>query len=265
MAKRSQRQSRDEFPDTESRYRQKNPRQTKLEIYPKTEAQRRLVNTIEVCDQVFVFGPAGTGKTFIPSAMAANMLDAKAVGRIVAVRPNVPAGPTLGLKPGTLEDKLAEWIAPMVEVFNRALGASHVQNLMKNQTIEFVPLETMRGRTFDHAFVLMDEAQNVTPEQMEMFMTRIGEHSKVVVNGDIAQSDLRGGHGSGLEHALRLAKSYAIPVGTVEFSVDDVVRSGTAAMWVKAIWANRKTRTGDDDQQQGDCSGLHRLLDVHDV
>jgi phosphate starvation-inducible PhoH-like protein len=218
-----------------SNYSTKKTTQTKLPpLEHKNATQRRLISLIRTGEQTFVTGPAGTGKTYIAARIAADMYDAKDVCKIILTRPNVPSGPTLGLFKGSMEEKMAAWVVPILYVLERALGASRVDYAMKRGHIEVVPFETMRGRTFDDAFILLDEAQNTTPHEMQMFLTRIGEHSKVVVNGDLMQSDLK--HTSGLTAAIRLMGKYGIRAGHVEFTLDDIVRSGLCAEWVRAFY-----------------------------
>ncbi len=223
-----------------SSYRAKNPHQITDIFEPIGDRQEELVASICTNTQTIVTGPAGTGKTYVAARMAASMLDNGEVQKIVLTRPNVASGPTLGLFPGTMEEKMAEWTVPIMAVFNEVFGESHVKNLIRNGKIEVVPFETMRGRTFDNAFVILDEAQNTTPHEMKMFLTRIGEHSKVVINGDTTQRDSRGrfdeDREDGLSMAVQLVARFSLPVGVAEFGIDDVVRSGITAQWVKAFY-----------------------------
>lgn len=219
-------------------------RAAKAPIEPQTENQTILHNAMYDPDiaQVFVFGPPGTGKTYVTTGVASQLLVERRVKKIVISRPNVPAGPTLGLMPGTYDEKVAPWAAPVMEVLNERLGSGHVEYLLKVKVIEFVAFETMRGRTFNNAVVILDEAQNATPEQMRMFNTRLGRNSLAVVNGDIAQSDLQHGAWSGLADALELVEFNHIPAKVVEFTLDDIVRSDICAMWARAYWKRDRAR-----------------------
>ena len=157
----------------------------------------------------------------------------KTIDKIIITRPNVAAGKSIGYFPGTLEEKMMPWVMPVLEVLHWNLGKGAVETGIKNGNIEIAPFETMRGRSFQDAFVILDEAQNVTPHEMKMFLTRIGENCKVVLNGDIMQSDL--GETSGLSKAIHLAKKHMIPVPVVEFTADDIVRSVLCKQWIMAF------------------------------
>ena len=192
-------------------------------IEAKTPAQERYINAIKSFKLTFATGPAGTGKTWLCAAIAAQELEAKRIDRIIITRPAVEAGESLGFLPGELEEKFDPYLTPFREVLYERLGKAFTEYLIKAGRIEAAPLAYMRGRTFKDAFVILDEAQNTTPTQMKMFLTRIGVNAKVVVNGDTAQKDVHGQ--SGLEDAI--ARLSFIPsVKHVRFSVDDVVRSG---------------------------------------
>lgn len=189
----------------------------------KTETQKRYINAIKNFQLTFATGPAGTGKTFIAAALAAQALQAGSIEQIILTRPAVEAGESLGFLPGELEEKFDPYLQPFLDVLNRRLGKSYVECLVKNEKILAVPLAYMRGRTFRDAFVILDEAQNTTPVQMKMFLTRIGENCRVVVNGDVDQQDTPGE--SGLTDAIRRC-SWIPSVKTVEFTRADIVRSG---------------------------------------
>jgi phosphate starvation-inducible PhoH-like protein len=192
-------------------------------LAPKTETQRRYINAIKNYPLVFGTGPAGTGKTFIAGAIAAEMLSSRRVEKIVITRPAVDAGESLGFLPGELEEKYGVYIQPFRDVLDERLGKSWVDNLLKLGKIEAAPLAFMRGRTFKNAIVILDEGQNTTPTQMKMFLTRIGENCSVIVNGDIKQKDIPGP--SGLEDAIKRV-SWIPSVKVIEFGRNDVVRSG---------------------------------------
>ena len=166
----------------------------------KTENQQRYLNALRTCTQVFAIGPAGTGKTFLPTAYAADLMRDKQIARIVLTRPNVPAGPSLGFFPGELEEKMA-------------------------------PFETMRGRTFHDSIVIVDEAQNLTESEMYMILTRIGEESQLIVTGDVVQKDIK--TVSGLERAIDIINRDLVDAELVVFDHNDVVRGGITAQWVK--------------------------------
>ena len=180
-----------------------------------------------------VLGPAGTGKTWIAATHAADLLRQRKVGKIVLTRPNVPSGRALGFLPGSLEEKFGPWATPLVEAIKERIGAAAYEIALKNGDIEMVPFEVMRGRSWKDCFVLLDEAQNATPHEMKLFLTRIGEDCRVVLNGDASQCDLR--EASGLRTVIDLIRANDLPVPVIEFTVADVVRSGLCAMWVRAF------------------------------
>ncbi len=200
-------------------------------------AQADYIDAIRTSPQVVVLGPAGTGKTWIAATEAADMYRQRRIGKIVLTRPNVPCGRSLGFFPGTMEDKFAPWAAPIVEAIKERIGAAAYDIALRNGDIEMVPFEVMRGRSWKNAFVLLDEAQNTTPAEIKTFLTRVGEECKVVVNGDVGQCDLD--EASGLAAVLALIRAHDLPVPVVEFGVEDIVRSGHCAMWVRAFEAAR--------------------------
>jgi len=168
-------------------------------IRPKTLNQKRYVDAIDTHTIVFGIGPAGTGKTYLAMAKAVQALQAKQVNRIILTRPAVEAGERLGFLPGTLYEKIDPYLRPLYDALHDMVDPESIPKLMAAGTIEVAPLAYMRGRTLNDAFVILDEAQNTTPEQMKMFLTRLGFGSKIVVTGDVTQVDLPGGHrGSGL-------------------------------------------------------------------
>lgn len=205
----------------------------------KTERQKELIQSIRQNIQTFVTGPAGTGKTYVTAAMAAEMFSKdKKIEKIILTRPNVPAGRSLGFLPGDLNEKMANWVIPVVTVLKERLGWS--ENLyelaLKRGKIEVVPFETIRGRSFKNAFVILDEAQNCTKEEIKAFVSRIGEDCKVVINGDIKQKDIK--EDSGLSYAMKLIdrnKSLKQKIGCVDFTIDDIVRSDICADWIRAF------------------------------
>jgi phosphate starvation-inducible PhoH-like protein len=202
--------------------------------------QAEYLGHLRTAEQVFVLGPAGTGKTYLAATYAADLFRTGVVTRIILTRPNVPCGRSLGFFPGTLEQKFAPWAVPVTDVMRERLGAAVFDLAVKNGEIEVAPFEVMRGRSWKNSFVLLDEAQNATPQEMKMFLTRVGENCMTVVNGDVAQCDLE--RGSGLRTAIDMVRSQDLPVAIVEFTVDDVVRSGACAMWVRAFAEHESVR-----------------------
>jgi phosphate starvation-inducible PhoH-like protein len=192
-------------------------------IRPKTVNQKRYVEAIDAHTIVFGIGPAGTGKTYLAMAKAVQALQAKQVNRIILTRPAVEAGERLGFLPGTLYDKIDPYLRPLYDALHDMLDPDAVPRLMQAGTIEVAPLAFMRGRTLNDSFIILDEAQNTTPEQMKMFLTRLGFGSKIVVTGDVTQVDLPGGTTSG----LRVVEEILDGVDDVNFSrltSTDVVR-----------------------------------------
>ena len=175
-------------------------------IRPKTIGQKNYVKSIKKCDVVFAIGPAGTGKTYIAVAMAVNALRNKEVEKIILARPAVEAGENLGFLPGDLQEKVDPYLRPLYDSLYDILGRDKALALKEKEVIEVVPLAYMRGRTLDSAFIILDEAQNSTHEQMKMFLTRMGFGSKIVVTGDITQIDLPKGSRSGLMEAEHILK-----------------------------------------------------------
>lgn len=204
-------------------------------LEPKTENQRRYINAIRNYKLVFGVGPAGTGKTWICTSLAAQMLDARTIEKVIITRPAVEAGESLGFLPGEIEQKFDPYLQPFKDVLYERLGKSYVDYLIKSGKIEAAPLAYMRGRTFRDSFVILDEGQNTTPEQMKMFLTRIGTNSKVVVNGDITQRDIR--FASGLEDAIKRL-SFIPSIKHIRFDKADIVRSGIVQEIIEAYEAN---------------------------
>lgn len=186
------------------------------------EQQKRYYNKIKNNKLIFATGPAGTGKTHIAASVAAEYLLSKKVERIIVLRPVVEAGEELGFLPGTLQEKMEPYLAPLMICLSKSLSASHIENLIKNEKIIVLPLAFCRGWTFENAFVILDEAQNVTRGQMKLFLTRIGEGSTIIVDGDTAQKDLKV---DGLEDAMKRLDGVE-HVAYQRFTTDDVVRDG---------------------------------------
>jgi phosphate starvation-inducible PhoH-like protein len=205
----------------------------KRQIVPKTPTQRQYLEAIDKHDIVFGVGPAGTGKTYLAMAQAVSALLAKKVSRIVLTRPAVEAGEKLGFLPGDLQEKVNPYLRPLYDALYDMLEADKVERLLERGTIEVAPLAFMRGRTLSDAFVVLDEAQNTTPEQMKMFLTRLGFGSKAVVTGDITQIDLPYGRPSGLVEALRILDKVE-GLAFVRFTDRDVVRHKLVQLIVQA-------------------------------
>lgn len=200
---------------------------------PKSVNQRRYLDAIERCDIVFGVGPAGTGKTYLAMAQAVSYLTAKKVSRIILARPAVEAGEKLGFLPGDLQEKVNPYLRPLYDALYDMLDTEKAGRLLERGTIEVAPLAFMRGRTLNDAFVILDEAQNTTSEQMKMFLTRLGFGSKAVVTGDITQIDLPSGRTSGLVEAINVVRRVE-GIGFVHFDDRDVVRHKLVQEIVKA-------------------------------
>ncbi|MGP4107233.1 PhoH family protein [Virgibacillus sp. L01] len=192
-------------------------------IRVKTLGQKNYVSAIKSHDLVFGIGPAGTGKTYLAVVMAVHALKNGEVKRIVLTRPAVEAGESLGFLPGDLKEKVDPYLRPLYDALHDVLGAEHTMRLIERDTIEIAPLAYMRGRTLDDAFVILDEAQNTTPEQMKMFLTRLGFGSKMIITGDITQIDLPKGVKSGLQVANQLLSSVH-GISIIHLNQTDVVR-----------------------------------------
>jgi phosphate starvation-inducible PhoH-like protein len=204
-----------------------------VSLVPLNDRQRLYIDAIRAHDQVIVCGYSGTGKTYIAATVAANMYATKQIDRIILTRPNVSVGKDLGYLPGDLNEKFSPWAAPVLEVLMQQLGKGVVDTGIKNGNIEMAPLSTMRGRSFKDAFIILDEAQNTSIPEIKMFLTRIGEGSKVIVNGDIKQSDIN--QQSGLSKIIHLVKKYRMDIPVIEFTVDDIVRSEICKQWIIAF------------------------------
>ncbi|SCH37765.1 PhoH family protein [Romboutsia sp. 1001713B170207_170306_H8] len=192
-------------------------------VQPKTLGQKDYVKLIQNNDITFGVGPAGTGKTYLAVAMAVKAFKKDEVSRIILTRPAVEAGESLGFLPGDLKDKVDPYLRPLYDALFDMIGPDKFNKYLERGTIEVAPLAFMRGRTLDNAFIILDEAQNTTPEQMKMFLTRLGFGSKAVVTGDLTQTDLPNKNKSGLIQATKILKD--VPgIGSIELSDKDVVR-----------------------------------------
>jgi phosphate starvation-inducible PhoH-like protein len=201
------------------------------EIKPRSVKQRAYLNSIEQNIVTVGIGCAGVGKSYIALSYAAQQLELKNISKVIITRPIVEAGEKLGFLPGELGEKTAPYMLPMLEILNKRLGKSTVDYYLKRGIIEFKPLAYLRGTTFDNAIVILDEAQNCSESQMRMFLTRIGEDVKVIIDGDLDQQDIN--ERSGLADAMRRL-IYVNNVGIIKFDVNDIVRSGIAKEIVMA-------------------------------
>lgn len=203
----------------------------------KTVGQKTYVDAIKKKDVTFGIGPAGTGKTYLAVCLAVQAYKQKQIDKIILTRPAVEAGEKLGFLPGDLQTKVDPYLRPLYDALEEMLGAETYLKLMERGTIEVAPLAYMRGRTLSNAFIILDEAQNTTREQMKMFLTRLGDGSKMVITGDVTQIDLPDGKKSGLEHAAHVLKEVE-GIGIVHLSDKDVVRNPLVMSIVRAYEAD---------------------------
>ena len=204
-----------------------------INIVPKTAGQEAYLKALGTAEQTVVFGPSGTGKTYLAASLAASLYYVKKINKIVITRPHVAVGEKLGFLPGDLREKTEPWALPVLDVLDEHLGKGTVDTGIKNGNIEIAPLALMRGRSFSNAFIICDEAQNLTLHELKMLLTRVGEDSKLVVNGDVMQSDLK--EADGLTQIVKLIEKYDLPISICELGVDDLVRSAMTKMWVETF------------------------------
>ncbi len=221
----------------------------RTDLRPRTPTQAAYLDNIAAHDISFGIGPAGTGKTYLAVACAVDALERSAVQRIVLTRPAVEAGEKLGFLPGDLGQKVDPYLRPLYDALYDLMGFDRVQKAFERNAIEIAPLAFMRGRTLNNAFVILDEAQNTTPEQMKMFLTRIGFGAKAVVTGDVSQIDLPKGQLSGLIDAERVLKRVK-GISTTRFTSADVVRHPLVARIVDAYDAQRTATSGAPSRKQ---------------
>jgi phosphate starvation-inducible PhoH-like protein len=226
----------DDFPEKPKRSRRKTTYKGAAQkktsgLLPKTTKQKELLDALREYQQVFILGPAGTGKTYVTATYAADLYTTKEIDKIVITRPHVAVGKELGFLKGDLQEKTMPWALPVLDVLEKHLGKGAVETGIKNGNIEMAPLALMRGRSFDNAFIIVDETQNITTHELKMLLTRVGEDTTIVLNGDIQQSDLK--EADGLSKVIHLAKKHMLPVPIIEFGVDDIIRSDICAQWVK--------------------------------
>ena len=214
-------------------------------VKPKTLGQKRYIEAINQNTIVLGVGPAGTGKTYLAVAMAVTAFRAKEVNRIILTRPVVEAGEKLGFLPGDLQHKVDPYLRPLYDALFDMLGAENFQKFQERGNIEVAPLAYMRGRTLDDSFIILDEAQNTTTEQMKMFLTRLGFNSKIVVTGDITQVDLPDGKRSGLVEVMRILKGIE-GIATVSFNEKDVVRHRLVQDIIKAYEKHEEGKRRND-------------------
>jgi len=231
----------------------------KKTITPKSANQKRYMEALEAYDMVFAIGPGGTGKTYLAVAMAVTALLSKQVNRIILARPAVEAGERLGFLPGTLQEKVDPYMRPLYDALHDLLEADKLESFLEKGIIEVAPLAFMRGRTLNDSFVILDEAQNTTSEQMKMFLTRLGFNSKAVITGDVTQIDLPESRRSGLIEAIEI-------VGKIEgisftyFDERDVVRHNLVQRIIKAYDEHAATHPGHNGRASGAARAGHSGL-----
>ncbi|MDZ7607604.1 MAG: PhoH family protein [Cyclobacteriaceae bacterium] len=202
-------------------------------IRSRTPNQKKFVDIVDKHDVVFAIGPAGTGKTYIAVALAVRALKNKEIKRIIITRPAVEAGENLGFLPGDLQEKIDPYLKPIYDALDDMIPSEKLKFYRENRVIEIAPLAYMRGRTLSNAFILLDEAQNTTPIQIKMFLTRLGQNSKLIINGDRTQVDLKPNQKSGLDEASQVLKGVK-GIGFVELDETDVVRHAVVKEIIKA-------------------------------
>lgn len=221
-------------------------------IKPKTANQKALVKAVEENDLVFAVGPAGTGKTYISVAMAVQALKNKEVKKIIITRPAVEAGENLGFLPGDLKEKIDPYLRPIYDALDEMIPSEKLKFYQENRVIEIAPLAYMRGRTLNHAFILLDEAQNTTAMQMKMFLTRMGPNSKVIVTGDISQIDLPRNQKSGLGESLKILSGVK-GIARVDLDAKDVVRHKLVKEIISAY--DKHQEKNDKSKKSGEPGG----------
>ena len=200
-----------------------------VNLRPQTPRQDQLMQAISDNQMVITCGYPGTGKTYVPTVMACNAFLKGEIDKIFLTRPNVAAGRSLGFRPGDMMEKMAEWFSEIFQIMRHCLTPGFLDVSLKRKNIEIVPFETMRGRSFRDGVVLLDEAQNTTPKEMKMFVTRIGD-AKVIANGDVLQSDLS--QTSGLNTVMEISRKYNMHIPVIEFGASDIVRGDLCREWI---------------------------------
>jgi phosphate starvation-inducible PhoH-like protein len=217
-------------------------------VRARTVNQKRLVSTTDKNDIVFAIGPAGTGKTYTAVALAVRALKNKMVKKIILTRPAVEAGENLGFLPGDLKEKIDPYLRPLYDALDDMIPADKLGYYMSTRTIEIAPLAYMRGRTLDHAFIILDEAQNATDLQIKMFLTRIGANAKAIITGDLTQIDLPKNQKSGLAKALYILKNID-GISHIELDEEDVVRHRLVKAIIKAYEKDKNTESGNTPER----------------
>jgi phosphate starvation-inducible PhoH-like protein len=219
----------------------KTTRKPHIELKALTATQSVYIAALNRDPVILVTGCAGTGKTFMAATQAAKMYSNRSVTTIVITRPNIAAGGKgIGFFPGSLEQKMSPWVAPIVDVLKKHLGSAAVEIMIKHGDLKIEPFETLRGKSFENAFIILDEAQNCTYEELKLFLTRLGENTKAVINGDVAQTDLA--ERSGLRKVIGIVKDQLLPFPVIEFTERDIVRSDVCATWIRAFSKYEKRR-----------------------
>jgi phosphate starvation-inducible PhoH-like protein len=236
LSKNARRNTRRNKPRSEQTFTRKNV----PELLAQTPRQRDYINALMQDDLIFCIGYAGTGKTYVSATAAAKFYQERRIQKIVITRPNIASGKGIGFFPGTLLEKMSPWVAPIVDVLIKHLGKPSVDIMLKHGDLVIEPFETLRGKSFENSFVMLDEAQNCTYEQLKMFLTRLGDGSKTVINGDVMQTDLS--YNSGLRQILSIAKDQMLPFPIIEFQEEDIVRSDICATWIKAFGRNERIK-----------------------
>lgn len=204
-------------------------------LEPKTQVQAEYMHSIENNELIVSTGCAGTGKTFIASAIAASKLISGEIDKVVLTRPNVATGKSLGAFPGTINEKMEPWLQPMIAAMKQVIGTGAYDCQIRHKNIEFVPIETIRGRSFDNAVILIDESQNLNMNEFKAISTRIGKNSKMIFMGDATQHDMNGT--SDIKRFCEIISKYKIQYADViEFKIEDIVRSDICASFVKAFY-----------------------------
>ena len=235
----------------------------KKSITPKSLNQRLYVDAIERHDMVFGIGPSGTGKTYLAVAMAVDALLTKEVSRIILARPAVEAGERLGYLPGTVQEKVNPYLRPLYDALYDVLDPDRVERYLEKGIIEIAPIAFMRGRTLNDAFVILDEAQNTTSEQMKMFLTRLGFNSKAVVTGDVTQIDLPNGRRSGLVEAVEVVAKVR-GISFIYFTERDVVRHSLVQRIIRAYEEFDQIRAAKANGERSAKNGEQKTLDDED-
>jgi phosphate starvation-inducible PhoH-like protein len=229
----------------------------KKSVAPKSPNQRRYIESLETYDMVFAIGPGGTGKTYLAVAMAVSALLSKQVNRIILARPAVEAGERLGFLPGTIQEKVDPYMRPLYDALHDLVEADKLERFLEKDIIEVAPLAFMRGRTLNDSFVILDEAQNTTGEQMKMFLTRLGFNSKAVITGDVTQIDLPNDRRSGLVEAIEVIGKIE-GIALVYFDERDVVRHSLVQRIIKAYDEYGGGRSGGSAQSANAGKGRAR-------